>query len=205
MICNTGIGLIPRVDGRVDLFTEKGLYDGLFLMSDQRTGTYWNHMTGEALHGPLAGQQLELENVFHTTVRQVLTEDPDARLAYSGHPLALRRSGSGGGTLARLLSRIRGLPDMFPGTIAREDDRRPRMEMGIGIWSENGALYYPLPSIESEGKALLDTFGGRGVLIYSDPDDLRPGRPLDRKPIGFGGKETCSISRPVSGSREACA
>lgn len=59
MVCNTGIGLIPRVQGEVESFALSGLYDGLFLFSDERTGTYWNHMTGEAVYGPLAGERME--------------------------------------------------------------------------------------------------------------------------------------------------
>jgi hypothetical protein len=49
VICNTGIGLIPEVDGEVHTFTEQGLYDGLFLIYDEESGTRWNHMTGEAV------------------------------------------------------------------------------------------------------------------------------------------------------------
>ncbi len=169
MICNTGIGLIPKVDGSVHRFTEKGLYDGLFLMSDHESGSRWNHMTGEAVYGPLVGKWLELENVFHTTVGQVLAEHPDALMAWSEHPAALRRSGDGGGTLRRLLSRIRGVPDMFPPTMGAEDDRRDRMEMGIGIWTDDLARYYPMPDVQALDNAVFDDFGGHKVLIYYDP------------------------------------
>lgn len=169
MICNTGIGLIPRVDGQVHTFTEQGLYDGLFLIWDHETGTRWNHMTGEAVHGPLAGERLPLENVLHSTVAQVLEEDPDALLAWSDHPAAVQRSAERGGFLDRLLGMIRDVPDMFPGTMGREDARRDRMEMGIGIWTDDVAKYYPMPTIQERGDALLDTFDGQRVLIYYDP------------------------------------
>jgi len=86
VICNTGIGLIPRIDDEVGSFALAGLYDGLFLFSDEKTGTYWNHMTGEAMYGPLAGEKLELYNVLHSTVRQVLAQDDAALVAISEHP-----------------------------------------------------------------------------------------------------------------------
>ena len=169
MICNTGIGLIPTVDGQVELFREQGLYDGLFLMADERTGTYWNHMTGEAVHGPLSGKRLELENVLHSTVAQVLAENPNAQLAWSEHPRAVQRSDRGG-TLATLLSRIKGLPDIFPATLGGEDDRRPRMDIGVGIWSDaGGARYYAMETVQAYDNAVLDTFAETGVLIYYDP------------------------------------
>ena len=169
MICNTGIGLIPEVDGTVHTFTEQGLYDGLFLMWDHESGTWWNHMTGEAVHGPLKGERLEIENVLHTTVEQALAENPDAVLAWSEHPVALRRSGEEGSILSRLLDMIRDVPDVFPGTMGEEDDRRDRMEMGIGIWNDEGAKYYPMPTVRGLDDALLDDFAGDNVLIYYDP------------------------------------
>ncbi len=168
MICNTGIGLIPRVDGQIDYFSEKGLYDGLFLMSDERTGTYWHHMTGEAVYGPLTGKRLELENVLHTTVEQILEESPDALVAISDHPRAMDRR-ERGGTLSWLLHMIKGVPDMFPATMGSEDDRRPRMDMGIGIWNDSGQRYYPMETVREKDDAILDTFGGRKVLVYYDP------------------------------------
>ena len=150
-------------------FTEQGLYDGLFLMYDQESGSHWNHMTGEAVRVPLKGEVLPIENVLHTTVAQVLAEHPDALLAWSEHPSAIQRSGDGGGTLGRLLSRIRGVPQMFPATMGDEDDRRDRMEMGLGIWDEDLARYYPMPVVQAWNNALFDTFGGDNLLIYYDP------------------------------------
>ena len=173
MVCNTGIGLIPRIDDKVGSFALSGLYDGLFLFSDEGTGTYWNHMTGEALYGPLAGEHLELYNVLHSTVRQVLSQDAEALIAISEHPrvalpeTATRQRGS---WLSRLMRRgERGLSGQFTGTIREEDDRRPTMELGIGIWNDSKARYYSMEAIEEQGRALIDTFEGRKVLVYYDP------------------------------------
>jgi len=138
-------------------------------MYDKESGSHWNHMTGEAVRGPLKGTTLPIENVFHTTVGQVLAENPDALLAWSRHPAALRGSGDGGGTLRRMLARITGVPDMFPATMGEEDDRRDRMEMGIGIWKGDLARYYPMPVVRAWDDVIFDTFGGDNVLIYYDP------------------------------------
>lgn len=169
MICNSGIGLIPRVDGEVDQFTEKGLYDGLFLMADAKTNSYWNHMTGEAVYGPLAGTRLELENLLHTTVEQALAEDPETIVAISSHPGAIMRY-SQAGTLASLLARIIDVPEFFPQTIAREDDRLERMDIGIGIWGDTGlARYYSKVTVDDNQRFVFDSFEGRGTLVYYDP------------------------------------
>ncbi|MGB0544617.1 MAG: DUF3179 domain-containing (seleno)protein [Longimicrobiales bacterium] len=169
MICNTGIGLVPNVNGAVHTFTEQGLYDGLFLMYDYESGTRWNHMTGEAVYGPLVGERLPVTNVLHTTVEQILAEDPDALLAWSEHPSAIQRSGDRGGILSGLLDRILDVPDMFPATMGNEDARRDRMEMGIGIWKGEQAKYYPLPAVRGQDDALIDDFAGDRLLIFYDP------------------------------------
>ena len=181
MICNTGIGLIPRIDDEVGSFALAGLYDGLFLFSDEKTGTYWNHMTGEAMYGPLAGEKLELYNVLHSTVRQVLAQDDAALVAISEHPRVALSGPPGGAGVRSLgrrvgtwLSRLtnlgeRGLSGQFKGTIRAEDDRRPTMELGIGIWDGSAARYYAMPTLEEHDRALLDTFEGRTVLVYYDP------------------------------------
>lgn len=169
MICNTGIGLIPSVDGEVHTFTEQGLYDGLFLMYDHETGSHWNHMTGEAVRGPMVGNTLPIENVYHTSVSQVLRESPDAIIAWSDHPSVTRFSGDNRGSLRRLLDRITGVPGMFPATMGEEDPRRDRMEMGIGIWDGDEARYYPMPVVEEWDNIIFDRLAGENVLIYHDP------------------------------------
>ncbi len=61
------------------------------------------------------------------------------------------------------------MPSMFPGTMGREDDRRERMEIGIGIWTDDLAKYYPMSVVEARNNALFDSFAGDNVLIYYDP------------------------------------
>lgn len=125
-------------------------------------------MTGEALYGPLVGKKLEVESVIHTTVEQVLAEDPDALVAISTHPQAMARV-ERAGSLAQLLERIPGVPQMFPATMGNEDDRRERMDIGIGLWGDGGARYYPMETVVAQGGALLDRFDGKTVLVYNDP------------------------------------
>jgi len=138
-------------------------------------------MTGEAVYGPLAGKRLQLYNVLHSTVQQVLAQDPAALVAISEHPrvaLSGQPGRAGVGSLGRRsgtwLSRLanlgdRGLSRQFQGTIREEDDRRPTMELGIGIWSGPAARYYSMPAVEEQDRAILDTFEGRGVVVYYDP------------------------------------
>jgi len=154
VVCNTGVGLTPSVDGEVRTFTEQGLYNGLFLMYDKETGTYWNHMTGEAVYGPDAGERLPVENLVHTTVGQALEADPATRVALSDHERARGQRG----TLGSILARYTRLPDIFPQTLGGEDGRRDRMDLGIGIWLGPDARYYSVSTLTAAGGAIIDEF-----------------------------------------------
>jgi len=158
--------MAPSIDGRVHWFSEHGLYDGLFLMRDEESGTFWDHMTGEAVYGPLAGTTLDIEALRQTTVAQALRQDPGTRVALSDQQMGSDENVQ----LDGLLSRIRGgLSDFFSGTVDREDDRRPTLDLGLGIWGGERAIYYPYDTVLEKGKAILDEYEGRGIVVYLDP------------------------------------
>jgi len=156
----------PSIDGTVHTFEEHGLYDGLFLMRDDQTETYWDHMTGEAVYGPLAGTRLEVSNLLQTNVGQVLGEAPDALVALSDRDMWKDEQLGLKGLLA---SAGRGLNSMFSSTVEEEDDRRPTMDLGMGIWEGETSRYYPHETVVAEGNAVLDTFMGRTLLVVLDP------------------------------------
>jgi hypothetical protein len=57
-----------RVDDRDLTFIVSGmLWRESLIMMDRETETLWSHVTGEALHGPLAGKRLEALPVVQTT------------------------------------------------------------------------------------------------------------------------------------------
>lgn len=164
MVCNTGVGLTPRVSGRILHFESRGLYDGVSVLWDRETGTLWHHITGEAMYGPLKGHRLApVSNLGQSTVGELLEARPDVPVAISDRPIA-------GGGKRGIFDRLRGLSARFRGTIAREDNRRPTMDIGIGVWTSDGtAKYYPLETVAEQGNAIIDTFGGRRLLVYFAP------------------------------------
>jgi hypothetical protein len=157
------------------------VYDGLMVMQDGATGSIWNHITGEALYGPAVGTRLGRPgNVLHTNVKQLLVSDPHARIAISNR--AYFAGGKKHGTLEgiALLGRRHGPPDeragltnVFAATLGKEDGRRPRMDLGLGIWWDGGSRYYPRDVIRRQG-AVLDRLNGRTLLVYIDPDTSTP-------------------------------
>ncbi len=158
--------MAPSIDGQVHTFEERGLYDGLFLMRDDETETYWDHMTGEAVYGPLTGHQLEVANLLQSNVGQVLSTDPDVQVALSDRILWEEERLTLGGLIAGMGG---GLSRMFSSTVEAEDDRRPTMDLGMGLWEGEVSRYYPYDVVLNSGKAVLDTFQGKTVLVYLDP------------------------------------
>jgi hypothetical protein len=193
VVCNSGTRLVPTIDGRTHHFYHVGIHDALFVMQDAETKTLWNHITGKAVYGPLAGRTLgPVGNLLHMTVEQALEVDPATRVAISNQAYFAggRRFGSaartprvGGGLRGNGGSRGRGAPapganaimaDRFAATLGVEDPRRPRMDIGLGIWTDTTARYYPMEEIRARGGALLDRLGSRRVLIYIEPDANAP-------------------------------
>lgn len=165
MVCNTGVRLTPIVDGKVHTFETRGLYDGLSVLWDEETKTIWNHVTGVGMYGPHAGKKLPIANLFHTTVAAALEADSTTLVAISGRPI-MRESGR----WAALAEKVPVLMPLFKGTMAKVDERRPEMDIGIGVWAdETNARYYPYEALLASGKVLFDRLGSRRMLVYFDP------------------------------------
>jgi hypothetical protein len=181
VVCNSAVQLTPTAQGKRTTFETVGVYDGMMVMQDAATGTLWNHITGDALFGPEVGTSLgPPRNVLHLTVEQLLARAPDARIAISnrGYFAGGRRQGTvEGGSLLGQVYRPEGrsgLSDVFIATLGTEDTRRPRMDLGLGLWSETGSRYYPRDRIREEGGAVIDRMDGRTVLVYLDPVTSTP-------------------------------
>ena len=156
--------MTPVIDGKVHHFEELGLYDGLVLLGDKETKSYWHHITGESLYGPLAGKKIPVQNIFHTTVEQALENYPDIHVAISD--ARMRENVS---VLGRLR---RGLGRMFRNTMGKPDTRRDDMDIGLGIWAEDKAKYYPYDEVRASGNVVFDTFEGRRMVVFYAPDAL---------------------------------
>jgi hypothetical protein len=151
-------------------FDNVGLYDGLFVMQDRESKTLWNHITGEALFGPHVGRSLgPVGNVLQMTVEEALEYDPGMQVAISERPYTGRSGVPGQGTL----SDDAQLSSMFIETLGQEDSRRPRMDMGLGIWTEDTRRYYPMEEIRARAP-FIDEIDGRTALIFVESRSATP-------------------------------
>ncbi len=132
------------------------------MLGDDETGSVWNHITGKAVYGPLEGTALPVSNLLHMTAKQALERYPGLSVAISDRPIRGRRR-----FFDPLADRI--LRPGFRSTIVKEDTRLPTMDIGLGIWTESEALYYPMEAVQSAGGAIFDDFDGRRLLVYVEP------------------------------------
>lgn len=150
--------MIPTIDGRVHHFESRGLYDGLSLLWDAESNSWWNHVTGEAVYGPLKGTVLPISNLLHMTVQEALDEYPDIAIAISDREIRDEWS-----PRTRKGSRLSAF---FRRTMGIEDDRVERMDIGLGIWNAENGRYYSMDDIVAADRVILDAFAGRRVLVY---------------------------------------
>ena len=134
------------------------------MRGDEETGSIWNHITGRAVYGPLEGYTLPVFNLLHMTAEQALDRYPGLSVAISDRPIRGRR-----GFFGSLLERVPVLGAAFRSTIVKEDTRLPTMDIGLGVWTESEALYYPMEAIQATGGALIDDFDGRRLVVYVEP------------------------------------
>ena len=158
--------MTPTVNGETHHFSVGGVYDGLFVMVDRETETLWNHVTGEAMHGPLRGADLPTSNLLQMNVRQALAMDVNMRVAISDRPYS--------STPFAPANPDPTLPDSFVPTLGTEDARRPRMDIGLGVWADGSSRYYPMEMLRQNGNAFIDEFDGRRLLVFIQPESATP-------------------------------
>jgi len=168
VVCNSGVGLTPSSSGQALNLSAGGLYNGLVLLVDDETGSYWDHITGQALHGPLAGASMAQWGVEVSTAGAALEREPDL-------PLLRSKPGLLGNIMGRAASTRMGkgwFPPGFRGTMEPVDPRLPEMCMGLGVVA-GVPRFYSLEQIKEAGE-LEDQLQGRAVRIRVDPASKVP-------------------------------
>jgi hypothetical protein len=170
--CNTGMVFNPVVEGKMLHFQRRGSYDGLLLIWDEETNSYWQHVTGQCLYGSSVGQQLGII----TTTRQMLVAEVLARTNES--VLLTSVLSPEQEKLSRMMEKMRANPEKveagIASTIGQEDTRRPRFELGLGVWNLTGSMFFPLTMLYADDRVLMTQFDDRPILIYQLPEAVAP-------------------------------
>ena len=154
------------VDGSLHHFSAGGLFEGLIMLIDDETQTYWEHITGEGLHGPLRGQQLEVWPLDYTTNSVALSRYPDLTLSRPETGIRARLMG----LIHRKKIDTKGfIPPPFRRTMSKVDERLPEHTQGVGMFDGQRARFYPMASI---GAGLDETWGERPLRVSRDQDGV---------------------------------
>jgi hypothetical protein len=162
--------MVPIIDGKLYHFGPRGLYNGLVLLGDDETKSYWDHITGECVHGEMKGRKMEIFPIEHTNVGHALKKNPELSIALSRPPSIMRM-------IAPLMNRGRKkgfLPPGFRKTMGEVDNRLSEMTSGLGIMMDKEKKFYPLETIKKQGGIIKDELEGNKIIITIDPDNYIP-------------------------------
>ena len=175
VICNSGMILNPVVNNKMLHFYIAGAYNGMLLMVDRETESYWDHITGECISGKHKGYQLEILHSHQIlTLTEVIEQYPDCLYGKEKMNFIQKLFAK----FANWKANTNGkgfLPPGFKSSIPTAiDTRLPEMEMGLGIWEEEIAKFYPSKMIKENGNYLFDKLNGKNLLIYISPSTFTP-------------------------------
>ncbi|MFQ5553604.1 MAG: DUF3179 domain-containing (seleno)protein [Thermoplasmata archaeon] len=167
-VCHSGVGMDPRIEGTTHHFSAGGLYSGLVLLIDDETRTYWDHIRGLGLHGPLRGTQMETFPLEITNIRVALRNDRELSVSLSKPKRAARVFG----WMSRHTFRRKGfLPPGFRQTMGARDERLPEMTHGLGVMTGEVQRFYPMSRI---AKGVEDELTSRSLRIHVDSETQVP-------------------------------
>jgi len=160
-LCGTGVAFDRRVNGQVLSFGVSGLlYNNDVLLYDRQTSSLWSQLMGQAISGPMKGQQLMMVPVTHTTwgdwrnshaTTQALSADTGHRRAYDQDPYA------GYDTSTEI---------MFPLAFRSAGLHPKERVLGVQIGKQTKA--YPFVELGKTSGVITDTWANTTLTIRFD-------------------------------------
>jgi hypothetical protein len=166
------------VDGRTLTFRLFGINNQNFIMRDEETGTWWQQVTGDAIHGPLKGKRL-------------------VRVIHDEISFALWKAERPGG---RVLRPDQGYTDEYydwnwekrmkkQRTVVqktKDDPLDPRaVVLGVEVFGQSRA--YPFPKLRAQSP-VVDRLGGEPIVVVlgEDRKSVRAFKAsVDGRPLSF--------------------
>lgn len=150
------------MDGRVLHFHLAGINNQNFIMRDEETGTWWQQVSGKALHGPLKGRQLK--GVFHDEISFALwkREQPQGRVLKPNERIAAANQYEAADWEAHV-----GRMRVVEGTDL--DQRLPPRTLVMGIALAGKSIAYPLAALQKQSP-IIDMVGSAPIVIVLGGD-----------------------------------
>ena len=152
------------VDGRVLHFHLAGINNQNFIMRDEETGSWWQQVSGKAIHGPLKGHQLK--GVFHDEISFVIwkQEQPQGRVLKPDERIAAAGNKYVPADWEKVVGRMR----VVAGT-----DSVQRLEprtLVVGITTAGKSVAYPLSALQKQSP-IIDMVGSVPILLVLGEDN----------------------------------
>ena len=165
--CNMGAAFTPLIDGVVHHFSGTGVYHGMAIIRDKETGSYWEHATGECIHGILRGRHLEIIPAQYMLANQLLESSRSALVTIAQQSWWQRILDSL--LMKDMLSPQGHLPAPFRLSMGKIDKRLPEMQLGLGLWHHGKARFYSMETLKAHWNVLIDTLSRESFVIFIDP------------------------------------
>ena len=159
------------VDGRVLHFHLAGINNQNFIMRDEETGSWWQQVSGKAIHGPFQGRQLK--SVFHDELSFELwkREQPQGRVLKPNERIAASNQYDPADWEARV-----GRMRVVEGTDV--DKRLAPRTLVIGVNVDGKSVAYPLTALQQQSP-IIDLVGSTPIVVVLG-DDRRSVRAFER-------------------------
>ena len=140
-------------------------------MRDEETGTWWQQVSGKAIHGPLKGHQLK--QIFHDEISFAIwkREAPQGRVLKPVEQIAASNQYEAADWEARV-----GRMRTVAGTDV--DTRLAPRTLVLGIEVGGKSVAYPLPALQKQSP-IMDMVGPAPIMIVLG-DDKRSARAFER-------------------------
>lgn len=152
-------------------FRLAGINNQNFIMRDEETGTWWQQVSGKAIHGPLKGHQLK--KVFHDELSFAIwrVERPDGRVLRPDEKIAAANDYAPADWETRV-----GKMRVVEGTDV--DQRLAPRTLVLGIEVNGKSAAYPLPALQKQSP-IMDMVGSTPIMLLLG-EDKRSVRAFER-------------------------
>jgi hypothetical protein len=158
-LCHTGLVWSRIVEGKLLHFRLAGINNGNALLRDEQTNSIWQQSTGEAIFGPLKGQQLKLVRSDELSFALWKSEQPDGQVLKADQLYAAEYDPK---DWEKHVARTPTVVDTAKSGIGPH-------ELMLGIVVAGQSKAYPIETI-LRTKLIQDRVGGLPLLVVVGPD-----------------------------------
>jgi len=159
-----------KADNRPLKFHLAGINNQNFIMRDEETGSWWQQVSGEAIHGPLKGKRLTQVFCDELTFAAWKSEQPNGRVLLPDEGVKHKYEAE------NWEEEYRNYPVVVPKHPA---DKLEQRELVVGLEVNRAAKAFPFGALQKQ-QLILDEVGGVPLFVIVG-EDQKSARAFERK------------------------